>query len=291
MRNNQVDSSLNEIDVQMGNILLKQMLIADTRTITPSSKKPLWDENRIIQVDDLTTEDIFTGYFLSNKDKNIDITYPLLGYKSNDIDKVFYGTGNRVNQWSFEIPGKPEDFNIGDEIYIIQGNYKGHRGIITEKNSNLTFTVKVNNINKFTQVSLMDIRGKSLESMTTTFKAKQIEMTYDVAILSQMRKESRYLMDKFILRCADGQIWHAYKSNMTNGQEFHIFTVFGIPNLHKCTTDEEKIKGIGFVYTVSFRVNVWAYLADEPLPTGFIEQIEMNLRIKNESRVNRITIN
>lgn len=290
MRNNQVDSSLNEIDVEMGNILLKQMLIADTRTITPASKKPLWDASRIVQVDDLNTEDIFTGYLLSNPEKHIDITYPLLGYKANNIDEVFYGTGNRVRQWNFELPAKSTDINVNDVVYIIKGNYAHRKGIVQKKIDNTSFEVFVPDVQKFTQVSIDNLRLRTLDSTTTSFKAKQIQMTYDVAILSQMRKESRYLMDKFILRCADGQIWHAYDSHIVNGTEFHIFTVFDIPNLHKCSNDEEKIKGIGFVYAVSFKVHVWAYLADEPLPTGFIEQIELNLRVKNSDFLSRITI-
>lgn len=153
------------------------------------------------------------------------------------------------------------------------------------------FSVYIPNIKKFTNLSYLDMRKPSISEDPKTFKAKQIIMSYDVAILSQMRKESRYLMDKFILRCTDGQIWHPYISKLVDNTQFHIFTVFDIPNLNKYSNDESKIKGIGFVYGIAFKVNVWAYLADEPLPEGFIEQIEMNIKLHNDPRINKIMIN
>lgn len=290
MRNNSIESSLNEIDIAMGDILLKEMRIADTRTILKNSTTPLWDKDRIVQVDDLTTEDIFNGYLISNDKKNIDITYPILGYKANNIDEVFYGTGNRIGQWKFEVPSKT-NFEVNERVQIIRGNYRSYYGIIKQVFDNNLYQVFVSDLKIFITCSSSDLRSPTLEGSGKTFKAKQIITSYDVAILSQMRKESRYLMDKFILRCADGQIWHPYTSNLINGQEFHIFTVFEIPNINKYPNDDQKIKGIGYVYGIAFKVNVWAYLFDEPTPEGFIEQIEMNLKINNESKFNKITIN
>ena len=98
-------------------------------------------------------------------------------------------------------------------------------------------------------------------------------------------------MNNFILRCADGQIWHPFKSNILNGTELHIFTVFGIPNMKKYPTSDAKLKGAGYIYGVSFRTQVWAYLTDFPVPTGFIEQIRENIHVETDGLVQKIVIN
>ena len=53
---------------------------------------------------------------------------------------------------------------------------------------------------------------------------------------------------------------------------------------------KEKIHGKGFIYGVTFIVDIWTMLADKPLPQGIIEQIRMNLHVEGDGRVNRIVI-
>ena len=55
------ESSLNEIDVAFGDVMLKMMKIADTRTIMQKSKQPLWTSDNIVLVDELEIEEIFNA--------------------------------------------------------------------------------------------------------------------------------------------------------------------------------------------------------------------------------------
>ena len=74
-----VQSSLNEIDVEMGNILLKEMKIADTRNIEKTTK-PLWGPDNVILVDELEIEEIFRAWLIKNEAKKSrrTISYPCL---------------------------------------------------------------------------------------------------------------------------------------------------------------------------------------------------------------------
>ena len=277
-----IDSSLNEIDIEMSNIMRKLMRHADPRCIKKNPKHPLWTDDRVILVDELETQEIFNAYLISNDKKKIDITYPICAIHPNDIDEVFYGTGNRIGQWDFLVDQKPDDFKVGETAYIIRGKGKGIKGVV-ESIEDPNITLNVNG----TLVSEEIANCKP----AFTFRAKQIQTTYDIAILVDNKKEARYLQDKFILRCADGHIWHPFKSKLLNGTESYIFTVFGIPNLNRYPSSDDKLTGSGYIYGISFDVDVWAILADEPLPTSIIEQIRLNIHVADEIRVNKITIN
>lgn len=284
-----IQSSLNEIDVEMGNILLKEMRIADTRTIE-KTQTPLWDSDNVILVDELEIEEIFRAWLIKNSKKKVDVQYPILAYAPNDIDEVFYGTGNRVHQWEFVTETKDESWAVGDLVWVIDGFYRGDQGTITEINLEKK-TAKVNmggdNVYEFP----FDQLRPTGEKLPQKFKAKQIITSYDSVILCEQKQEARYFMNNFILRCADGQIWHPFNSDILNGSELHIFTVFGIPNMKKYPTSDAKLKGAGYIYGVSFRTQVWAYLTDFPVPNGFIEQIRENIHVETDGLVQKIVIN
>ena len=284
-----IQSSLNEIDVEMGNIFLKEMRIADTRVKSEESQLPLWDDDSVIMVDELDTEEIFNAWLIKNSKKNVDIQYPILAYQSNDIEEVFYGTGNRIHQWRFTTEPQPETWEKGDIVWVVEGFYRGMSGTIEEiKENNTIASVNLGSSIEDFQISDLRITGKKAPGV---FKAKQIITKYTASILVEQKQEARYLMNNFILRCADGQIWHPFKSKILDGAELHIFTVFDIPNLNKVPTSEQKLKGSGYIYSVNFDAHVWAYLTDVPAPQGFIEQIRENVHVDTEARVNRIVIN
>lgn len=282
-----IDSSLNEIDVEMSNIMRKLMRHADPRCIEKNPKVPLWSDDRVILVDELETQEIFNAYLISNDKKKIDITYPICAIHPGDIDEVFYGTGNRIGQWEFLVDQPEEEFKEGKTAYIVRGNGKGIKGIIESINND---KIELNVNGTTVEEDIKNCRVVS-SSNAYTFKAKQIQITYEIAILVDNKKEARYLQDKFILRCADGHIWHPFKSTLLNGTESYIFTVFGIPNLNRYPSSNDKLTGSGYIYGISFNVDVWAILADEPLPTSIIEQIRLNIHVADEIRVNKITIN
>lgn len=282
-----IDSSLNEIDIEMSNIMRKLMRHADPRCIEKNPEKPLWTDDRVLLVDELETKEIFNAYLISNDKKKVDVTYPICAIHPNDIDEVFYGTGNRIGQWEFLVDQPEDEFQKGKTAYIIRGTSKGIKGTIESVNDDKV-TLNVNGT-----IIEEDIINCRVVSSTSpyTFKAKQIQTTYEIAILVDNKKEARYLQDKFILRCADGHIWHPFKSSLLNGTESYIFTVFGIPNLSRYPSSDDKLTGSGYIYGISFSVDVWAILADEPLPTSIIEQIRLNIHVADEVRVNKITIN
>ena len=273
----------------MGNILLKEMKIADTRTIE-KTQTPLWDSDNVILVDELEIEEIFRAWLIKNSKKKIDVQYPILAYAPNDIDEVFYGTGNRVQQWEFVTETKDESWEVGDLVWVIDGFYRGDQGTIKEINPEKK-TAMVNmggdNVYEFP----FDQLRPTGEKLPQRFKAKQIITSYDSVILCEQKQEARYFMNNFILRCADGQIWHPFNSDILNGSELHIFTVFGIPNMKKYPTSDAKLKGAGYIYGVSFRTQVWAYLTDFPVPNGFIEQIRENIHVETDGLVQKIVIN
>ena len=284
-----IQSSLNEIDVEMGNILLKEMKIADDRTVE-RTKKPLWGPDNIILVDELEIEEIFRAWLISNEAKKVDVQYPILAYAPNDIDEVFYGTGNRVEQWTFQTEVKDDSWEVGDLVWVIDGFYRGDQGTITNIDLDKRIaTVNMGGDNSY-DFSFDQLRPTG-EKLPATFKAKQIITSYDSVILCEQKQEARYFMNNFILRCADGQIWHPFKSKILNGTELHIFTVFGIPNMKKYPTSDAKLKGAGYIYGVSFRTQVWAYLTDFPVPAGFIEQIRENIHVETDGLVQKIVIN
>ena len=282
-----IDSSLNEIDIEMSNIMRKLLRHADPRYIQKNIDKPLWTDDRVILVDELETQEIFNAYLISNDNKNIDITYPICAIQPNDIDEVFYGTGNRIGQWEFLVDQEESEFKKGITAYIIKGTSRGIKGIIESVNDD---KIILNVNGTMIEENIANCRASSSKS-PFTFKAKQIQTTYDIAILVDNKKEARYLQDKFILRCADGHIWHPFKSTLLNGTESYIFTVFGIPNINRYPRSDDKLTGSGYIYGISFNVDVWAILADEPLPTSIIEQIRLNIHVDNEIRVNKIAIN
>ena len=124
-----IQSSLNEIDVEMGNILLKEMKIADPRNIEKTTK-PLWGPDNVILVDELEIEEIFRAWLIKNEAKKVDVQYPILAYAPNDIDEVFYGTGNRVHQWEFQTEVTDDSWAVGDTVWVIDGFYRGDQGEI-----------------------------------------------------------------------------------------------------------------------------------------------------------------
>lgn len=315
-QNSKFKSSLNEIDIAMGQILVREMRIADPRNKSADPKDLshandsdwLWDNSRVFQIDDSTTEDIFDTYLLRkniNGQKDVNVTYPLLGYKQNDIDTVFWGTGQRYRQWFLPLAVDDTSWEVGDVVNIAQrGKYFGIQGEIAEVktiNDNLFCSISVNNKllkeknsikgNKLETVwfSIDDLKQTG-DKLPQSFKAKPITGTYTATILCDTRDEAQYLRDHYILRISDAQIWFKYLSPTIKNTENQIFTVFGIPNLERYPTSTDRLKGKGYIYGVAFSINYWACLADEPLPEGYIETIRMNLKVDNYDKVNRIVI-
>lgn len=314
-QNSKFRSSLNEIDLAMGAILLNQMRLADPRNklgiqdVTASVEKNdwLWDESRIFQVDELTTEEIFDTYLLRKKindEKGVDISYPILAFIQNDIDTVFWGTGNRYRQWYFDLPTPIDSWEVGDTVFITAPlKYRGLQGELAsiEKTSSGTFcTIKINEKlietiipgKKTTPVkfNIDDLRPTG-DKVPSTYKAKSITGTYTAVILCDTRDELQYIRDKFILRCADAQIWHKYKSPTLGGAENQLFTVFEIPNIDRYPASKDKLKGEGYIYGSAFKINIWGCITDTPLPQSLIETIRMNIHVEGDGRSNRIVIN
>lgn len=284
-----IDSSLNEMDLAVGEVLLKVMRKADNRPLTEGSETLLWSPSRVLQVDDLSTEEMFEAYQQANPVKtDVNITYPILGYKANTIDEVFYGTGNRVRQWNFENPLQGKEIEKGEEILITKGEHRGDEAYYQYDIDGKKCVVLLGSSE--IEIAYTDFIRSEAASVNT-FKAKQIQTTYDVGILVEFRKEARYLMDKFILRCADGEIWHKYTSKVAGDVEFHIFTVFGIPNVDRYPTSDDKLKGAGYIYGITFQIQVWGWLADGPLPQNFINQVKLNIDYAGfNTKPNKITI-
>lgn len=316
-QNSRFHSSLNEIDLAVKQILLSVMRTADPRDIsreqdntTTKESEYLWDETRVFQVDDLDTTEIFNTYLLRKKinaTKGTDISYPILAYVQKDIDTVFWGTGNRYRQWYLDIPINSTEVETGDDVIIAEyGEYFGLKGKIGElkrsSNENRYFSVNVNDrpITYVDQLShkkevkyfsLDDLRIVNPDKIPQKFKAKAITGTYMAVVLCDTKDEAQYLRDKFILRCSDAKIWWKYSSPTIKGSENQLFTVFGIPNLDRYPSSEDKLQGSGYIYGIAFEINYWGCLTDEPLPAGYIETIRMNMTVENVNGVNRIVIN
>ncbi len=283
-------SSLNEIDVAFGDIMLKMMQKADTRTLTEGSKTPLWTADNIVMVDELDTEEIFNAWLIKNKNGLIDIRYPIMAYAFDDIEEVFYGTGNRIGQWEFETSNKDKDWAVGDDIVITKGIYRGESGIV----KNFKIAERVAEIafgNGTTAEVPFDYIRMIGDKAPKVFKAKQFITSYSTTILVEFKSEARMLQNNFILRCADGEIWHEFESKILDGEKLHVFTVFDIPNISKVPKSNEKLSDGGYIYALSFKTRLWGYMTDEPLPISYIEQMRMNVHVDNEPRTNRIVIN
>lgn len=315
--NSRFHSSLNEIDLAMRQALLHVMRIADPRDFTreqdnTTSKEEdyLWNESRVFQVDELETNEIFNTYLLRkkiNKDKGVDVSYPLLGFMQKDIETVFWGTGNRYHQWYLDIPASPDQVEKGDNVVIAEkGKYFGLKGAIgdskTTINNIASYSVIVNGkpiveTNKFTHkneikyFAVDDLRFIDPDKIPQRYKAKAITGTYMAVVLCDTKDEAQYLRDKFILRCSDAKIWWKYRSPTIKDNENQLFTVFGIPNLERYPGSDDKLKNTGYIYGIAFEINYWGCLTDEPLPNGYIETIRMNMHVENVDGVNRIVIN
>jgi len=307
-------SSLNEVDLAIREIILNQMRIADPRDITgepdssvEASNKPfLWDYSRVFQVDALETEEIFNTFLLRkqvNNQTNTDINYPICAFKQEDIETVFWGTGNRVHQHEIELPSTENDWAVDDIVIIVQRNqYWGQQAEIVQIkneedqiycllaiNGTVLQETEKNLKKKDIWFNTKDLRPTGDKGLRR-FKAKAITGKYTVALLCDNRDELQYIRDHFILRCADGQIWHTYASPTLNGAENQIFTVFGIPNIERYPATNDKLKGKGFIYGSTFKIDYWAALTDTPLPPSIIEMIRMNLHVQKDGLVNRIVI-
>ncbi len=304
--NSRFSSSLNEIDAAMKEIFLMEMRIADPRDKTHKQHSQgsddttwLWEPERVFQVDDMTTEDIFETWLLRNSknNKNVDVTYPLLAYKQNDIDTVFWGTGNRFHQWEIETPPINSQIEIGDTVYIksvLHPMLFGTRGEVAEiANGYILYYPgtkdKIKDKGKVVTFTREELRQTGSKS-PITYKAKAITCTYSAAILVDNRDEAQYIRDHFILRCNDANIWFKYASPILNMTENQIYTVFEIPTLERYPSATDRLKGKGYIYGVGIDVNVWATVTDTPIPQEVIEMIRMNIKIKNEERSQRFII-
>ena len=305
--NSRFSSSLNEIDLAMKEIFLTEMRLADPRDKSRKQKSQgidnswLWEPDRVFQVDEMTTEDIFDTWLLrySKTNKNVDVTYPLLAYKQNDIETVFWGTGNRFKQWEIVTPPENSQIEIGDIVIIISresAKLFGQKCIVTDFVNGGFFLAYEGTGNKITNdkgkpilFTPEDIRQTGDKS-PISYKAKALTGTYSAVILVDNRDEAQYIRDHFILRCDDANIWFKYKSPTINNTENQIFTVFEVPNLERYPSATEKLKGKGYIYGVGFDVNIWAAATDAPFTAEIIEMIRMNLKIKNEQRYQKIII-
>ena len=137
---------------------------------------------------------------------------------------------------------------------------------------------------------LDNLRFIDPDKIPQKYKAKAITGTYMAVVLCDTKDEAQYLRDKFILRCSDAKIWWKYKSPTINNTENQLFTVFGIPDLDRYPSSDDKLKNTGYIYGIAFEINYWGCLTDEPLPAGYIEAIRMNMHIENVDGVNRIVI-
>lgn len=305
--NSRFSSSLNEIDAAMKEIFLMEMRIADPRdkshrqSTSGKDNGWLWEPDRVFQVDEMTTEDIFETWLLrhSQTNKNVDVTYPLLAYKQNDIEDVFWGVGNRLHQWSITVQPENSNIEVGDLVVVIdKSNYKlfGTKGnvfaiqdngfILTYIDSDVKVKDDEGKVIIFTEEQLRQIGNKA----PITYKAKAMTGTYSAVVLVDNRDEAQYIRDHFILRCNDANIWFRYASPTINDTENQIYTVFEVPTLERYPAATERLKGKGYIYGVGIDVNVWAALTDSPTPPNIIEMIRMNLKAKSEERFQKIII-
>ena len=307
-KNSRFSSSLNEIDLAMKEIFLMEMRIADPRDKSHKQSSfgegdsYLWEPDRVFQVDEMTTEDIFDTWLLrrSQVNKNVDVTYPLLAYKQNDLKDVFWGTGNRYRQWEIVVPPENAEIEVGDLVIIKDRSNKKLFGTkadvceITESGYVLYYqdtTIKIVDDRNKPIVFPGDVLGQTGDKSLITYKAKAITGTYSAVILVDNRDEAQYIRDHFILRCDDANIWFKYKSPTINNTENQIYTVFGIPTLERYPSATSKLKEKGYIYGVGIDVNIWAAVTDTPLPASVIEMIRMNLKIEREKRYQKIIIN
>ena len=308
-KNSRFSSSLNEIDLAMREIFLTEMRLADPRdkthkqlSVTDQDPSFLWERDRVFQVDEMTTEDVFDTWLLrySQTNKNVDVTYPLLAYKQNDINDVFWGTGNRYKQWEITVPRPNCDIEIGDVVVIKDRSNKvlfGTRAIvknIVEDGYILTYESS-DRVIKDTKnkpiVFSKEVLGQMGNKLPITFKAKAMTGSYSAVVLVDNRDEAQYIRDHLILRCNDANIWFRYESPTIEGAENQIYTIFKVPTLERYPTNNDRLKGKGYIYGVGWDVDIWAALTDTPLPANIIEMIRMNLKIKNEERYQKIIIN
>lgn len=291
---------------------MKEIFLTEARLADPRDKSHkqmsqgsdlnwLWNSERVFQVDEMTTEDIFNTWLLRNSknNKSVDVTYPLLAYKQNDIKEVFWKTGNRYHQhYITTTPGNtiPE---VGDEVVIIDRSDRrlfGTKGKIAEVIGSQYYLTHLTNNEK-----ISDITGKpksfSLEDLRllgdkapVEYKAKGITGTYSAVILVDNRDEAQYIRDRIILRCNDANIWFTYDSPVIQNIENQIYTVFEIPTLERYPSATDRLKGQGYIYGVGWEVNIWAALTDVPLPSGIIEMIRLSIKEEAEERFRRYII-
>lgn len=305
--NSRFQSSMNEIDMCMKEIFLTEARIADPRDKSHkqisqgSDANWLWEPDRVFQVDEMTTEDIFETWLLrhSQVNKNIDVTYPLLAYKQNDIKEVFWGTGNRYRQHKIMITPNNALPEVGDEVVIVDRSdrvlfgTKGRIAEIVESGYILSYLTNSEKIKskdgKLKVFPLEDLRMLG-DKAPIEYKAKGITGTYSAVILVDNRDEAQYIRDHLILRCNDANIWFTYDSPIIQNTENQIYIVFEIPTLERYPSATDRLKGQGYIYGVGWDVNIWAALTDTPLPAEMIEMIRLNIKEEAEERFRRYII-
>jgi hypothetical protein len=305
--NSRFSSSMNEIDAAMKEVFLTEMRLADPRDKSHaqisqgSGLNWLWEPDRVFQVDEMTTEDIFETWLLrhSQVNQNIDVTYPLLAYKQNDIKSVFWGTGNRYRQHKILVTPENSMPEVGDEVVIVdRSDYRlfGVKGKIAEILSEgyilsyLTSDERIKDSTGKPKVFQFEELRQLGKKAPIEYKAKGITGTYSAVVLVDNRDEAQYIRDHFILRCNDANIWFTYKSAVINDTENQIYTVFEIPTLERYPSATDRLKGQGYIYGVGFEVNIWAALTDTPLPAEMIEMIRLSIKEEAEDRFRRYII-
>lgn len=307
--NSRFHSSLNEVDLAVREALIHCMRKADPRdksgkqdNIAKNENEFLWDHSRVFLTDDLNTKEIMDTFLLRkkiNNEENTDFSFPVLAFKEQSIETVFWGTGNRYAQNYIEIPSETKDFEIGDEVIIKRhGPYFSQTATIQNITTSLTEQLYNLSINgKIIQERLPNLKYKNIDfhqqdlklagpKIAKVYKAKGIKSTYECAILTDNKDELQYIRDRYLLKIADSNIWFIYYSPTINSNN-QIYTVFEIPNIDKYPSNEDRLNGEGWIYGSAFKINVWAALTDEPIDANYIEQIRLTIEDEAKSFYNR----
>ena len=119
-------------------------------------------------------------------------------------------------------------------------------------------------------------------------KAKGIVTEYEVVILTEDKQEARYIQNQLLVEASDQYVAWKYKSDVLDNTELQFYTVTNVPILNVLPSEDDKLRGKGYIYGVGFIWNVWVMVSNKPIPYSVIEQINTTINVKNDPRISTI---
>lgn len=226
-------------------------------------------------------------------DPDISCTLNELDYAVGDaLFKVMRQIDPRIRK-SSKLPMWTRDRVLLSDELDIQTIFQDWLDSNKSKSVNVTYPLLGYTVNPITEVNqgagirpdqwnflVQNAAGQAMGQI----KAKGIVTEYTGVVLVGDKQEARYIQNQMMVEMSDRYIYWTYNSDVLNNNGLGFYSVMNIPELNVIPTEDDKLRGKGYIYGVGFTWMVWGIVSNKPLPYEVIEQINMKVHVETEIR-------